>query len=134
KRPDAVLIEFSVNDAALHRLVGLDESAANIRAIVRRIRNDLPAARIYLMTMSPVIGMRGLVRPFLDDHYELYARHAAGLGTGFIDIRPAWAALPPAALEAALPDGSHPDPAVATRLIVPRIGGALAGESCGAGS
>ncbi|MGE0231390.1 MAG: SGNH/GDSL hydrolase family protein [Flavobacteriaceae bacterium] len=131
QRPDAVLIEFSVNDASLHRFVGLQESGANVRGIVERLKRELPEARIYLMTMSPVIGMRGLIRPFLDDYYALYRDLSQELGTGFIDNRPAWATLSPDELEAALPDGSHPDPAVARRLIVPVIAEALSAGRCG---
>ncbi len=128
--PDVVLIEFSVNDAALHRFVTLGQSAENIRTIVAAIRNDRPEADIYLMTMSPVIGLRGTIRPFLGAYYAIYRDLAADLGTGFIDNRPAWAKLTTDDLKRVLPDGSHPKPDVAIRLIVPNIVDAISNGNC----
>jgi acyl-CoA thioesterase I len=107
-RPDIAIVEFATNDAALHRRVSLAESGANLTAIVRCLRSADRDIRLYLMTMSPVIGFRRLLRPGLERYYDLYPRLAARERTGLIDNRPDWAALPPATLARALPDGSHP--------------------------
>lgn len=128
-KPDIVLVEFSANDAALDRLLPLAWSEANIRKIVRQLRSGAPNARIALMAMNPVIGMRGAIRPFLDDYYDVNRTIARDTGLTFIDHRPGWNALSRAALEAAIPDGSHPEPAVATGIIVPNVRKALF-ESC----
>jgi lysophospholipase L1-like esterase len=106
--PDVAIIEFAINDAALHRRVSLAESGANLTAIVRCLRSADPDMRLYLMTMSPAIGFRRLLRPRLERYYDLYPRLAARERTGLIDNRPDWAALPSATLAHALPDGSHP--------------------------
>lgn len=129
-KPDIVLIEFSVNDAALHRGVRLEQSRANIRTIVSKIREAHPQAKIYLMAMSPVLGWRGLLRPFLDGYYDSYLPLSKELNVGFIDHRPAWRALGDAELRSAIADGAHPDPAVARKIIVPRIVQSIAGPSC----
>jgi lysophospholipase L1-like esterase len=107
-RPDIAIIEFATNDAALHRRVSLAESGANLTAIIRRLRSANENIRLYLMTMSPAIGLRGRLRPRLGRYYDLYPSLAAREQIGLIDNRPDWAALPPSALARALPDGAHP--------------------------
>ncbi len=107
-RPDIAIVEFASNDAALHRHVPLGESRANITQIIHALKGASSKTRVYLMTMSPLIGLRGLLRPRLARYYELYPVLAAGERVGFIDNRPAWKALSRAELRRALPDGSHP--------------------------
>jgi lysophospholipase L1-like esterase len=107
-RPEAAIIEFAINDAALHRGVSLVESANNLRLMIQRLRSGGEHTRLYLMTMSPVVGLRRLLRPRLDRYYDLYPALAERERVGLIDNRPDWAALPRATLARALPDGSHP--------------------------
>jgi acyl-CoA thioesterase I len=107
-RPDIVIIEFASNDAALHRSVSLSASVANVAVIIRRLRATNRNVRLYLMTMSPMIGLRRLLRPRLGRYYDAYPSLAVRERTGLIDNRADWAALPPATLARALPDGSHP--------------------------
>lgn len=130
-RPDIVLIEFSANDAALDRWILPSTSEANLRTIIARLRHGSTVPRIVLMAMNPVIGLRGVLRPFLNYYYDIYARVAAQEGLTFIDHRPGWRALSVSELAAALPDGSHPRSEIATRIIVPAIKEALF-PHCGA--
>jgi lysophospholipase L1-like esterase len=107
--PDVALVEFAINDAAWHRGVSLEESAANLRAIVRRLRATVASNQTYLMTMNPAIGLRGLLlRPRLQRYYDRYPSIAASERAGLIDNRPDWAVLPGEMLARALPDGTHP--------------------------
>jgi acyl-CoA thioesterase I len=119
--PDIAIIEFASNDAALHRRVSLAESAANLTAIIRRLHTANEAIRVYLMTMSPAVGLRGLLRPRLARYYDLYPSVAAREQTKLIDNRPDWAALPPAALVRALPDGSHPTAEFAVSITLANV-------------
>lgn len=128
--PDVVLVEFSVNDAAIHRGGGFDKSRDNIRAIVGAIRERRPDARIFLMAMNPASGWRKLIRPYLNAYYDSYRPLSQQLGVGFIDHRPTWKTLTETELQSAIPDGVHPDPKVAATLIVPNIVRAVAGSSC----
>lgn len=107
-QPEIAIIEFAINDASIHRRVSIVESSANLTGIIRRMHTAVANIRIYLMTMSPVIGIRGLVRPRLERYYDLYPNLAARERAGLIDNRPDWAALPSTTLARALPDGSHP--------------------------
>jgi lysophospholipase L1-like esterase len=131
-KPDIVLIEFSGNDASLRRrFVSLKQSQDNIRAIVRALRNNDPNTRIYLMAMNPALGGHGLIRPYLNTYYDSYALLSKELKTGFIDHRPAWANLSDDQLRTAIPDGIHPDPAVARAIIVPNVVRSIVGAGCG---
>jgi lysophospholipase L1-like esterase len=106
--PDIAIIEFASNDAALHRYVSLQRSAANLSAIIQSLRMGCIGSKIYLMTMSPAIGLHGLLRPRLGCYYDLYSDLADREQIGFIDNRPAWSALPRRELRRALADGRHP--------------------------
>ena len=106
--PDIAIIEFAINDAALHRRVSLSESGTNVTAIVRRLRAAQPDVWLYLMTMSPAIGLSSLLRPRLTRYYDLYATIAAREHAGYIDNRADWKSLSRTELAKALPDGTHP--------------------------
>lgn len=120
-RPDIAIIEFAINDAALHRRVSLSESLANVTEIIRRLRTARADIQIELMTMSPAIGLRGLLRPRLGRYYDIYPRLAAREQIGLIDNRADWAALPRATLARALQDGSHPTAEFAVSITLPNI-------------
>jgi lysophospholipase L1-like esterase len=124
-QPDIAIIEFAINDAALHRRVPLAESAANLTAIIRSLRASNETIRLHLMTMSPAIGLRGLLRPRLARYYDLYTSLAARERAGLIDNRADWAALPPEILARALPDGSHPTPEFAVSITLTNVVRAL---------
>jgi len=126
--PHVVLIEFSANDAAWFKGFSLEHSRANTGEIVRAILGALPETKIFLMTMSPGTGLRRLIRPNLDAYYGIYEDLAGALGVGYIDNRPAWRALNQGELRRGIPDGRHPLPELASRLIVPTIAKAIAPE------
>lgn len=133
--PDIVLIEFSANDADL--LDGLFPSSAlgQTGRLIDVLRQKMPEARIVLMTMNPVTGLRRhLQRPFLELHDAGYRRLSVERGVGLVDLAPRWAARPD--LAAALPDGLHPDPGTATELMLPVLLpylGAAIGATCPGG-
>lgn len=130
ERPNVVLVEFAINDAALNRFLSLRESGANMEAIVTRLKAGESRPAVYMMAMSPVSGMRGMIRPFLGQYEDLHAEIAHRLGVGFIDHRPAWAALSADELATAIADGAHPKPETASRLMLPGLLRALAGTDC----
>ncbi len=123
--PQVVLIEFAINDAALHRGVSLRASVMNLTTIVRQLALALPRARLYLMTMSPAHGWRGLMRPRLNMYYDQYAAIAARERVGCIDNRAAWAALSRAALHEAIPDGIHPIARVSRAIVAANVVAAI---------
>ncbi|MBV9290323.1 MAG: SGNH/GDSL hydrolase family protein, partial [Hyphomicrobiales bacterium] len=72
-------------------------------------------------------GPRAWIRPRLGAYYDRDGTLARELGVGFIDCRPAWKAMGAAELRQAIPDGLHPAPAAAARLLPPLIAEAIAG-------
>lgn len=130
ERPNVVLVEFAINDAALNRFLSQRESGANMEEIVTRLKAGESRPAVYVMAMSPVSGLRGMIRPFLGQYEELHAEIARRLGVGFIDHRPAWAALSADDLATAIADGAHPDPETASRVMLPGLLRALAGADC----
>ncbi|MGE3875156.1 MAG: SGNH/GDSL hydrolase family protein [Parvibaculaceae bacterium] len=130
ERPDVVLVEFAANDADVTEFMSLEHSAANIAEIVSRLRESETRPSVYVMAMNPVSGLRGMMRPFLGDYEAMHAEAARKAGAGFIDHRPAWARLSGEELAGAIADGLHPDPAAASRVIVPGLVRALAASGC----
>lgn len=120
-RSDIVLIEFAVNDAAVNKLLSVSSSVRNMRGIVDSIRAERPDAIIYFMRMSPVLGRRAWARPWRESYETAHRSLAQELGIGLIDHSPGWDALGEDAVAAAIPDGAHPDPVVAARIVVPTI-------------
>jgi acyl-CoA thioesterase-1 len=129
-RPDIVLVEFAMNDANWRRFVGRERSRQNLVAIGRGIRERVPQAAVFLMTTNVVHGLRGIMRPQVGAYYDEYRAIAASEGFGLIDLAPLWAALPPEALRAAIPDGVHPTPEAVERVALPDIVAAISGGAC----
>jgi acyl-CoA thioesterase I len=129
-QPDVVLIEFSANDAAWFKGVSLNRSRENTVKIVRAIKETRPSAKIFLMTMSPAFGPRGWIRLSLDSYYDLYKSLANELNVGFIDNRQQWETLTKDELRKGIPDGGHPLPALASRIVVPTVARAIGGAGC----
>jgi acyl-CoA thioesterase I len=130
ERPNVVLVEFAVNDADVTEFMSLSRSAGNIAEIIARLRESETRPSVYVMAMSPVSGLRGMIRPYLRQYEEMHAALAGKLGAGFIDHRPAWARLSDDEMAMAISDGVHPDPTVASRVIVPGLVRALAAPGC----
>lgn len=128
--PDLVLVEFAINDADLRDGPGLGAARQMHDQLIAGLRAARPDAVLALMTMSPAQGLRGLVRPRLGAHYRQYRALAETHDIGLIDLYPRWRALPRAARGLAR-DGLHPDPAVASAVIVPVLARAIGGPRCG---
>ena len=133
-RPELVLIEFAINDADLRDGIGLAASRANHAQILDRLAVGLPGARPVLLTMNPVVGpLRWLQRPFLADYDAMLRDLAAARGLGLADLAPRWRAAIAADPALAPPDGLHPSPAAAARVVAPPLAaliGAAAGRDC----
>ncbi len=108
------------NDAALNKWIGVDESVANMRAIVAAFRRQKPGILVYVMSMNPISGRRrGRARSAT--YEDAHRRLAEELGASHIDHRPAWNAMGADALYLAIVDGAHPTPGSATSIVVPNI-------------
>ncbi|WP_414899675.1 SGNH/GDSL hydrolase family protein [Rhizobium cremeum] len=133
EKPDIVLVEFYANDAAINRWMSVSTSRSNIAAILDGLRAGAPQARIVIMAMNPVSGLRGWMRPFLSSYIDAHREEAESRGMGFVDFRPAWNAMSEADREEAIPDGLHPQPEKAGMVMAPILSRYLAGNGCKSG-
>jgi len=112
--PDAVFIEFSMNDAATSLNISREQAVANLGAMVGAIRTARPDCEIILQIMNPRDFQPGdSFDPRLE--LELYQQdcrnYANANGIPFIDHMPAWRALldkGSPAFRVYVPDGVHP--------------------------
>ena len=127
--PDIILIEFYANDAALNRLIPLSSSRKSFGEVLDRLRNRRPGARIIDMAMNPVFGLRSAIRPFVGSYIEAHRQEAVTRGLEFVDYRRDWERLGAAALSKAIPDGLHPLPEIAAKIITPALVRQIAGAA-----
>ncbi|WP_253958426.1 SGNH/GDSL hydrolase family protein [Rhizobium sp. WYJ-E13] len=130
EKPDIVLIEFYANDATLHRFVSVAASRKNMAYILDELHKRLPDARIIAMAMNPFSGIRGVVRPFVDDYIEAHKQEAQNRHLEFVDFRGLWMQLSPAERGQAIPDGAHPKPEAAARIIIPELVDRISDSVC----
>ena len=99
ERPDAVLIEFSMNDAADSLNGGktaeqaLADAESNLKSIIAAVRADNPNCEIILETMDAYVKVPGSNlsnRTDLDAHVAMYRRVAKEEGYLLIDTYPKW--------------------------------------------
>lgn len=129
-RPDVVVIEFYANDAALNRMVTLGRSRETIDGILTELRQRLPRARLIVQVMNPFSGIRGMIRPFVDNYIDAHLAQAKHHGAEIVDHRPVWLAMPASELANAIPDGAHPLPDAAAKVIVPSLARQIGGTDC----
>jgi acyl-CoA thioesterase-1 len=130
-QPDVVLIEFSANDAVWFKGLSLQRSRENTIKIVQTIRGARPQAKVFLMAMSPSFGPRGWIRRGIEAYYDMYKSVADELGVAYIDHRQSWKSLTEDEVSEGIPDGAHPLPELAARILVPTIARAIGGAVCG---
>ncbi len=124
KKPDAVLIEFGINDAYLDYAMTPELAQRNLATMVDRIRKAQPACEIVLMTMNQPTGDHAAKRPRFADFMAMYRTFAKTRRLQLIDLLPRWQRLyasDPARWNQIVPDGIHPDAAGSAMITTPGI-------------
>jgi lysophospholipase L1-like esterase len=138
QQPDAILIEFAVNDShtyfhepdALDAGIDQAESERNLETIIQRIQAALPECEIIIQTMNPAWDPAdndrkpGTNRAELEEFYEGYRRVAAQHGLRLIDNHVIWREVQeedPDRFALYVPDGVHPTPAAIREVQVPSV-------------
>ncbi|MDD5705738.1 MAG: GDSL-type esterase/lipase family protein [Kiritimatiellae bacterium] len=124
KKPDTVLIEFSINDAYLPYKTSVAQARTNLETIVNRILAANPACEIILMVMNPPTGIHLENRPNIESYNQMYRECAARRGLMLIDHYPKWSQLlksDPKQFSAYVPDGIHPNAEGCMQVITPAI-------------
>jgi hypothetical protein len=105
-KPNAAIIEFSINDAAPSLFTGgLSGHTTNMNAIIDGLRTYNPSIDITLASMSP-LGLDGAtLRPDLASFYASDATIASNKGCRFLNINADWLAALGASTQYCFPAG-----------------------------
>lgn len=124
KNPDAVLIEFSMNDAFLNYKTSVKLARLNLNYMIDRIKLYNPHCEVILQTMDIALDVHGQQRPDLLKYYQMYRDVAKTRGLLLIDHYPHWKALLDKGRDAyikAVPDGLHPGVEASKNIIAPYV-------------
>lgn len=133
EKPDVVVIEFYINDAALNRAMLPSTSKENFSRILATLQSDLPEARVVAIVAHPPWGVSKWVRPFLHSYIAAHLDVEAALDLEVIDFTSEWSAFSRQSLEQLVPDGLHADPSTEAGLMVPVLANAIAPDDCKGG-
>ncbi|MGF7079383.1 SGNH/GDSL hydrolase family protein [Mucilaginibacter sp. UYCu711] len=131
KHPDAVLIEFGMNDAFTAYNTSVELAKLNLNYMIDRIKLDNPDCEIILQIMDIALDGHGTARPDLLKYYQLYRDVAKSRHLLLIDHYPHWKALLDKGKDAylkAVPDGLHPGVEASKSMIAPYVVARLEGE------
>lgn len=132
KKPDAVLMEFSINDAFLNYKTSVELARLNLNYMIDRIKLYNPDCEVILQTMDIALDGHGEQRPDLLKYYQMYRDVAKARGLLLIDHYPHWKALLDKGRDAylkAVPDGLHPGIEASKNIIAPYVVERLEGVS-----
>lgn len=124
KKPDAVLMEFSMNDAFLPYKTSPDLARLNLNYMIDRIKLANPNCEVILQIMNIPINKNADLRPDLEAYFQVYRDVANKRGLLLIDHSYYWKKILEKGKEEYLkyvPDGIHPDEKSGRDLIAPYI-------------
>ena len=131
-KPDAVFIEFAINDAFTPYSISLKQCRDNLETMIGRIRHANSKCEIILLTLSLPTGVHFDSRPDFEQYYDVYRDVAAKHKLKFIDTYPAWKKVLFSSREKFyeyMPDGIHPGPKGCEMLSFPIIEASILGET-----
>lgn len=127
KKPDAVFIEFAVNDAVARFSCSVAQSRTHLETMINRILKARPACEIILMTMTPADAYpkgHGSYRDNLPAYYQMVRDVARDRHLVLVDNDPNWRALRKADKEKFarfVPDSIHPVAEGCREVVTPEI-------------
>jgi acyl-CoA thioesterase-1 len=124
KKPDAVLIEFGMNDAYLPYKTSVALARLNLNYMIDRIRLYNPGCEVILQVMNIAINKHAEARPNLFAYYQVYREVAKQKGILLIDHYPHWQQILNQGEGVYLkyvPDGIHPSVQSTKAIIAPYV-------------
>ncbi len=122
--PDAVILEFAINDSFLPYQTSVTKCDENLNALIDRIHVANKNCEILLMTMNPPVREHLEIRPLIEQYYQVYRDTARRRGLLLIDQYPVWRRMldeNPAEFDRLIPDGIHPSDEGATKITLAEI-------------
>ena len=132
KQPDAVFIEFSINDAQRRTPTPVTQARANLETMIDRILAANKSCEIILMVMNPPTGWHLRDRPKIETYNQIYRDVAAKRHLLLIDHYQNWQKIrkdAPNLFSQYIPDGIHPNYEGCKAVITPEILNALGIEA-----
>lgn len=124
RKPDAVFLEFAINDALAELKLSVEESVWDLEQMILRIRDARPRCEIFLLVANPPTGPALAKRPEIAAYEEAYRETARRHGCRLIDLSPRWRRMityDPDAWIRYAPDGLHPTQKASREVTVPWI-------------
>lgn len=124
KKPDAVIIEFGINDAFYKYETSPELAQLNLEYMIDRIHLAYPNCEIILQVMNMPIRKSAGYRPNLTAYYNIYRKVAKKRKLLLIDHYPNWQKILDKGETEFLkhvPDGIHPNDASGREIIAPFI-------------
>lgn len=124
KLPDAVMIEFSMNDAFLNYHTSPELASLNLNYMIDRIKLYNPHCQVILQIMNIPINQNAAERPNLAAYFKVYRQVARKKDLLLIDHSHYWEKILAKGKDVYLkyvPDGIHPDEKSGRELIAPYI-------------
>ncbi len=124
QHPDAVFIEFSINDADWHLGMSQKKSRKNLETMIDRILAANKSCEIILMVMNPPTGSHLNGRKKIEAYNQIYRDVAAERNVMLIDHYPAWQKIlkeNPQQFAMYVPDGIHPNWEGSSAVTTPNI-------------
>jgi lysophospholipase L1-like esterase len=127
KKPDAVTIEFGVNDAVARFGCPVQQARTNLESMIDRILAARPECQVILMTTTPADGPpvgHTSYRLNIAAYYEMYREVARKRHLALVDLYPQWLALQKkdkATFAKYVPDTIHPGEEGCLHVVTPGI-------------
>lgn len=131
KKPDAVIIEFGINDAFEKYKTSPQLARLNLEYMIDRIKLQNSSCEIILQVMNMPVGKSAGYRPNLNAYYDMYRNVAKKKKLLLIDHYPNWQKILNQGEDIFLvniPDGIHPSDESGRNLIAPFIINRLEGK------
>ncbi|QNL51065.1 SGNH/GDSL hydrolase family protein [Olivibacter sp. SDN3] len=124
EKPDAVFIEFGINDAFLEHETSVAVARLNLLYMIDRIRLYNDSCDIVLQVMNMPIGKSASLRPHLDAYYTMYREVAKEKNALLVDHYASWQKIlnqGEGVFLQYVPDGIHPNTMGGEEIIAPFI-------------
>ncbi len=124
EQPDAVTIEFAINDALTSSKLSVHESQRNLEDMIRMIRQRWPSCEILLMVMNPPTGSQLEKRQHIRDYEAVYRSVAKRKACRLVDFTVVWSpiiAKQPSRWQSYVPDEIHPTNKACREVIAPYL-------------
>jgi lysophospholipase L1-like esterase len=121
RRPDTVLIEFSINDAYVPYGISVAQARVNLWTMVNRCERE--GVEVILLLLNRPTGRPAVDRPMLAEYEAMYRDVASERGLRLIDLGQAWDEVrrDGAAWRAFAPDGIHPNDLGSREVTAPNL-------------